>query len=143
MLLKVSELTIRTDLDNQSGGQPFSVEEVDFDIVSPDALDLALKEAEVIKVLDEIVVSIPTLDSAHMCFHINHSDLLSLVFDHCRIEATIREKVSETLSKLNIGSWSWQKIKNELRSPLVGASATSVDDLQKFDFRGMNSVTND
>jgi translation initiation factor 2-alpha kinase 4 len=107
--------------------------------VSSNALDLALKEAEVIKVLDEIVISIPTLDSAYMCFHINHSDLLSLIFDHCRIEANIRAQVSETLSKLNIGSWSWQKIKNELRSPVVGASATSVDDLQNFDFRGMSS----
>lgn len=122
--------------DRQSGAQPQTVDEVDFDIVSLDALDLALKEAEVIKVLDEIVSSIPILDSSHMCFHINHSDLLSLIFDHCRIEPTIREAVAETLSKLNVGSWSWQKIKNELRSPLIGVSSTSADDLQKFDFRG-------
>ncbi|CAG8962148.1 hypothetical protein HYFRA_00005194 [Hymenoscyphus fraxineus] len=121
--------------DRQSGAQPQTVDEVDFDIVSLDALDLALKEAELIKVLDEIVSNIPTLDSTHMCFHINHSDLLGLIFDHCRIEPTIREKVAETLSKLNVGSWSWQKIKNELRSPLIGASSTSVDDLQNFDFR--------
>ncbi|KAG9236637.1 anticodon binding domain of tRNAs-domain-containing protein [Amylocarpus encephaloides] len=118
-----------------SGAQPMTVEEVDFDIVSSDALDLGLKEAEVIKVLDEIVISIPTLDSSYMCFHINHSDLLALIFDHCRIETAIREAVTETLSKLNIGPYSWQKIKTELRSQLIGASATSVDDLQKFDFR--------
>lgn len=35
------------------GGQPFQHLEVDFDIVSFDSLDLALKEAEVIKVIDE------------------------------------------------------------------------------------------
>jgi translation initiation factor 2-alpha kinase 4 len=136
-MTKMDMLTLIPQSDNQSGGQPFTVDEVDFDIVSPDTLDLALKEAEVIKVLDEIVISIPTLDSAHMCFHINHSDLLGLIFDHCRIEENIREKVSDTLNRLNIGAWSWQKIKNELRSPMVGVSATSVDDLQNFDFRGM------
>ncbi|EHL02003.1 putative Serine/threonine-protein kinase gcn2 [Glarea lozoyensis 74030] len=57
--------------------------------------------------------------------------------DNTAIEENIREKVSDTLNRLNIGAWSWQKIKNELRSPMVGVSATSVDDLQNFDFRGI------
>jgi translation initiation factor 2-alpha kinase 4 len=76
--------------DRQSGGQPQTVAEVDFDIVSADSLDLALKEAEVIKVLDEIVTSFPSLASSQMCIHLNHSDLLSLIFDFCRIEQSIR-----------------------------------------------------
>lgn len=123
--------------DRQLGGQPQSFGEVDFDIVSTDSLDLALKEAEVIKVLDEITCSFPSLEATQMCFHINHSDLLSLIFDFCRIEPSIRQLVSDTLSKLNVQQWTWQKIKTELRSPLIGVSATSVDDLQRFDFRGM------
>jgi len=123
--------------DKQSGGQPQTFGEVDFDIVSTDSLDLALKEAEVIKVLDEIVLSFPALASTQMCFHLNHSDLLDLIFDYCRIEPSIRQAVADTLSKLNIQQWTWQKIRAELRSPLIGVSATSVDDLQKFDFRGM------
>lgn len=123
--------------DRQSGGQPQSFGEVDFDIVSMDTLDLALKEAEVIKVLDEITLSFPSLASAQMCFHLNHSDLLGLIFDFCRIESSIRQDVSDTLSKLNIQHYSWQKIRTELRSPLIGVSATSVDDLQRFDFRGI------
>jgi eukaryotic translation initiation factor 2-alpha kinase 4 len=122
--------------DRQSGGQPQTFGEVDFDIVSFDTLDLALKEAEVIKVLDEIVASFPSLAATTMCFHLNHSDLLGLVFDFCRIEPGIRTAVADTLSKLNIQSWTWQKIRTELRSPLIGVSATSVDDLQRFDFRG-------
>lgn len=122
--------------DRQSGAQPQSFGEVDFDIVSIDSLDMALKEAEVIKVLDEIVTGFPSLAATQMCFEINHSDLLALVFDFCRIEAGIRQAVSDTLSKLNVQSWSWQKIQAELRSPLIGVSATSVDDLQRFDFRG-------
>jgi translation initiation factor 2-alpha kinase 4 len=123
--------------DRQSGGQPQTFGEVDFDIVSTDSLDLALKEAEVIKVLDEICTSFPALSSAQMCFHINHADLLDRIFDFCRIESSIRQAVADTLSKLNVQSWTWQKIKTELRSPLIGVSATSVDDLQRFDFRGM------
>lgn len=122
--------------DRQSGGQPQTFGEVDFDIVSTDTLDLALKEAEVIKVLDEIVASFPALAATQMCFHLNHSDLLGLIFDFCRIEPSMRQVVAETLSKLNVQSWTWQKIKAELRSPLIGVSATSVDDLQRFDFRG-------
>ena len=50
--------------------------EVDFDIISPDTLDLALKEAEMIKVLDEIVDVFPSLSP--MCFHLGHSDLLRM-----------------------------------------------------------------
>ena len=123
--------------DRESGGQPLTFGEVDFDIVSNDTLDLALKEAEVVKVLDEIVGSFPSLAAAQMCFHLNHSDLLDLIFDFCRIDPGIRQAVADTLSKLNVGSWSWQKIRTELRSPLIGVSAPSLDDLQRFDFRGM------
>jgi len=127
--------------DRQSGGQPQTFGEVDFDIVSTDTLDLALKEAEVIKVLDEICTSFPALSSTQMCFHINHADLLDRIFDFCRIDSSIRKAVADTVSKLNVQSWSWQKIKTELRSPLIGVSATSVDDLQRFDFRGTSINT--
>lgn len=123
--------------DRHDGGQPQTFGEVDFDIVSTDSLDLALKEAETIKVLDEIVTSIPSLASVQMCFHINHSDLLGLIFEFCGIEPSTRQATADTLSKLNIQQWTWQKIRAELRSPLVGLSGTSVDDLQRFDFRGM------
>lgn len=121
--------------DKHNGASPQTVGEVDFDIVSSDSLDLALKEAEVIKVLDEIVTCFPTLSTGKFCFELNHSDLLALIFDFCRIEASIREIVAETLSKLNVQKWDWPKIKAELRSPLVGVSAMSIEDLQRFDFR--------
>ncbi|KAI9746573.1 MAG: hypothetical protein M1818_000286 [Claussenomyces sp. TS43310] len=119
---------------DRPGGQPVSFGEVDFDIVS-DSLDLPLKEAEVIKVLDEITTTFPSLAATRMCFHLNHSDLLNLVFEFCKIEPSTRSAVAEILSKLNIQQWTWQKIRNELRSPLIGVSATSLDDLQQFDFR--------
>ncbi|KAI9772975.1 MAG: hypothetical protein M1840_008857 [Geoglossum simile] len=121
--------------DLYTGGQPRSHGEVDFDIVSHDSLDLALKEAEVMKVLDEIVDSFPSTKTVQMCFHINHSDLLELVMEYSRITAPQRPAVKEILSKLNVGQWTWLKIRNELRAPSLGVSSTSLDDLARFDFR--------
>lgn len=120
--------------DKHDTGQPQMFGEVDFDIVTVDTLDLALKEAEVLKVLDEIICSFPSL-LPQMCFHVGHSDLLQLIFDHCGIVPAARQATADVLSKLNIHGNTWQKIKSELRSP-VGISATSIDELQRFDFRG-------
>jgi translation initiation factor 2-alpha kinase 4 len=117
------------------GGPPRSNGEADFDILSYDTLDLALKEAEVLKVVDEVVDEFPSLASAQMCFHINHADLLDLVLDFCRISAPQRPAVKEVLSKLNINKFNFQKIRNELRAPGIGVSSTSLDDLARFDWR--------
>jgi translation initiation factor 2-alpha kinase 4 len=122
--------------DGHDGGQPNMFGEVDFDIVTTDALDLALKEAEVIKVLDEIVSTFPALSSSQMSFQIGHSDLLQLIFDFCGVQHSARRAAADVLSKLNIRNFTWLKIRTELRSPLVGVSATSVDELQRFGFRG-------
>ncbi|KAI1754479.1 serine/threonine-protein kinase gcn2 [Xylaria castorea] len=119
--------------DRHSGGQPQMIGEVDFDITSADTLDLALKEAEVIKVLDEIIETFPSTSS--MCFHLGHSDLLQLIFDYCNIDLSARQAAAESLTKLNIHSFTFQKIRAELRSPLIGISAPSIEDLRRFDFR--------
>ena len=126
--------------DKKDAGQPQMFGEVDFDIVTVDTWDLALKEAEVLKVLDEIVLTFPSLSSSQMCFHVGHSDLLQLIFEHCGVEPACRRGAADVLSKLNIHGYTWQKIRMELRSPAVGISATSVDELQRFDFRGMFPV---
>lgn len=122
--------------DRKDTGQPQIFGEVDFDIVTSDTLDLALKEAEVLKVLDEIIYAFPSLSAGQMCFHIGHSDLLQLIFEHCSIEPACRRAAADVLSRLNIHNHKWQKVRLELRSPTVGLSATSVDELQRFDFRG-------
>ncbi|KAI0840142.1 serine/threonine-protein kinase gcn2 [Hypoxylon sp. FL0890] len=119
--------------DRRNGGQPLTIGEVDFDIVSKDTLDLALKEAEVIKVLDEIIDAFPS--TSPMCFHLGHSDLLQLIFDFCNVDLSARQQTAESLSKLNIHSYTFQKIRAELRSPMIGISATSIEDLRRFDFR--------
>lgn len=122
--------------DKQDTGQPQMFGEVDFDIVTVDTLDLALKEAEVLKVLDEIIHTFPSLSSSQMCFHIGHSDILQLIFEYCGIQPSSRRAAADVLSRLNIHNHTWQKIRMELRSPAVGISATSIDELQRFDFRG-------
>lgn len=118
-----------------SGGAPRSTGEVDFDIISHDTLDLALKEAEVIKVLDEVIEEFPAFLSTQMCFHLNHADLLDLILEYCRISIPQRPEVKELLSKLNILDNNFAKIRNELRSPSLAVSSTSLDDLARFDFR--------
>ncbi|KAK8221149.1 kinase-like protein [Phyllosticta capitalensis] len=121
--------------DSFTGGAPRSSGEADFDIISYNSLDLALKEAEVIKVMDEVLDELPSLASSQVCFHLNHSDLLELIMESCRIAPSLRRSVKDILSRLNIQQWSWQKIRQDLRSPAVGVSSTSLDDLAKFDFR--------
>ncbi|KAL4883321.1 anticodon binding domain of tRNAs-domain-containing protein [Aspergillus karnatakaensis] len=121
--------------DNSHGGEPRTHKEVDFDIVSRNTLDLALKEAEVIKVLDEIIEDFPPLRASPMCFMINHSDLLQLIMDFCRIKSSQIPLVKEVISRLNIGKYSMQKIRSDLRSPAIGVASTSLDELARFDFR--------
>ncbi|MCJ1402394.1 hypothetical protein MMC11_005614 [Xylographa trunciseda] len=117
------------------GSHPKSHREVDFDIASYDNLDLAIREAEVIKVIDEIIEVFPSLDSANMCYHVGHSRLLDCILAFCDIAEEKWDVVKESLSKLNIGQWTWAKIRNELRAPGIAVPSTSLDDLQRFDFR--------
>ncbi|KAL2865631.1 putative protein kinase (Gcn2) [Aspergillus lucknowensis] len=121
--------------DTPLGAEPRIHKEVDFDIVSHNTLDLALKEAEVIKVLDEIIEEFPPLRASPMCFLINHSDLLQLIMDFCRITTPQIPLVKEVMSKLNVGKWPMQRIRRELRSPAIGVASTSLDELARFDFR--------
>jgi translation initiation factor 2-alpha kinase 4 len=124
--------------ESTHGSEPRTHGEVDFDIVSHNTLDLALKEAEVIKVLDEIIEEFPPLRSSPMCFLINHSDLLQLIMEFCRVTPSQIPLAKETISKLNVGKWTMQKLRSELRSPAIGVASTSLDDLARFDFRGMS-----
>lgn len=121
--------------DTYTGGAPRTSGEADFDVVSHTISDLALEEAEVLKVLDEVIDEFPPLSATHMCFHLNHSSLLDLILDFCRIPTSQRQDVKEVLSKLNIHNFTWQKIRNELRLPTIGVSSTSLDDLARFDWR--------
>lgn len=115
--------------------QPKIFGEANFDIVSESSLNLALHEAEVIKVIDEILDTFPSLASVQMCYHINHAQLLDAILRFCDIEASKWPVVKETISKLHIGEWTWPKVRHELRGPSIAVAATSLDELERFDFR--------
>ena len=120
---------------DRSLDQPKIYGEVNFDIVSQNSLNLALHEAEVLKVIDEILDTFPSFSSVQMCYHINHSQLLDAILRFCVIEASKWPAVKETVSKLHTGEWTWAKVRHELRGPSIAVAATSLDELERFDFR--------
>ncbi|KAK4995059.1 eukaryotic translation initiation factor 2-alpha kinase [Elasticomyces elasticus] len=119
--------------DAVTGGPPRSNNEADFDIVS-DEPDTVI-DAEVLKVVDEVIDAIPSLASSQVCYHVNHTNILEVIMDFCRIGPAQRQPVKEVLSKLNFHQVTWQKVRAELRSPLLGIQSTSLDDMGRFDFR--------
>lgn len=118
-----------------SGGHPRVVGEVDFDIISYNSLDLALREAEAIKVLDEIVDEFPSMAAVPMCYHINHSRILDAVLDACDVPPPKKSAVKEVISRLHTGEHTWATIRSELRNPPVSVPATSIEELITYDFR--------
>ncbi|KAK9367122.1 kinase-like domain-containing protein [Lipomyces kononenkoae] len=123
----------RSEDPGGGGGEPRAYAEVDFDILSHDPSGYAVEEAEVMKVLDQIVNEFLVSDKLHVFFYLNHADLLEMIMDACRINQAQRPAVLMLLSKLNM-SLSMKDIKNELRAKSTVSSA-ALDDLDKFDFR--------
>lgn len=121
--------------DALNNGAPRTAREADFDIVTHEAENLALQEAEVVKVMDELLDSFPSLTIAPMCFHLSHSDLLETILSFCRIPEAQTLAVKEVLGRLNIQSMTWPKIRAELRGSTIAIPATSLDDMAQFDFR--------
>lgn len=121
--------------ESPSGGAPRNNREADFDIVSYTSKDLALAEAEIIKGVDDILNEFPCFTKTAMCFHISHTGLLDIILEHCRVSPSQWGAAKEVLGKLNIGPWTWQKIRTELRSPTINIASTSLDELAQFDFR--------
>ncbi|KAI9887799.1 MAG: hypothetical protein M1823_000321 [Watsoniomyces obsoletus] len=116
-----------------SGRQPRGRGEVDFDIISRDTVDLALKDAEVIGTLNEVIDAFPSYSNITMFFHINHAELLDIIMEFARIELSRRPRVLDALSFLTTSQWAG--VSADLRSPSVGISSTSVDVLSRFEFR--------
>lgn len=121
--------------DNFKGGPPAVNEEVDFDIVDNGSTDeQALNDAEVLKVMNEIACEMPLFAaSATISFHINHSDILNAILNHCRVPLAQHAVVKEMISRLGFHQHTWSKLRVELRK--AGLPDTTLDDLQQFDFR--------
>jgi len=125
---------------SRAGEEPKRFPEVDFDIVSHGVNDLTLREAEVIKVLDEIVTELPALDTKSWIIYLNHGDLLDLILDFTRIRKADFAKVKQALSPLNVrtkvGTTTWTQVRQDLRSTRINIPETCVSDLAKFDLAG-------
>ncbi|KAK6368089.1 eukaryotic translation initiation factor 2-alpha kinase [Exophiala oligosperma] len=118
------------------GNQPRQVPEVDFDFVSQSARDLSLKEAEVIKVMDEILHEFPALAAREWTIYLTHADLIDIVLDFCRIKSHDVPQVKQALSYLSTGDGKWEKVRERLRSTAINIAETSVTDLSKFNVVG-------
>ncbi|KAF3908739.1 hypothetical protein AA313_de0206058 [Arthrobotrys entomopaga] len=116
-------------------GQPSTHGEVVFDIMSKSSRDFELKEAETIKVVDEIIDSFAFFKNAKMGFNINHSDVLRLILDFCGIEQAERKALLKELSKLWTTDQKWDSIIRDLRTAKVNISAASIAELRRFDWR--------
>lgn len=117
----------------KEGAEVASYGEAAFDIVS-DSQDLTLKEAEAMKVLEEIAATFPCLNPENMCFNVNHSDILNLVFDHCCVQVEYRDVVISLIAQLSVGDTTWVEMERSLQDR--GLAKTSVIKLQDFIFRG-------
>ncbi|KAL9100170.1 MAG: hypothetical protein Q9163_004420 [Psora crenata] len=109
--------------------------EADFDIVRTNTSNLALDEAEVLKIVDEVLDVFPNLSNTPMCYHLNHSRLLDRILMSCDIDQGKWFAIKETMSKLNTADWSWTRVRHELRAPPISMTSTSLDELELFDFR--------
>lgn len=107
--------------------------EAAFDIIS-DGHDLAIKEAEAMKVLQEIGDTFPCLAGQSVCFNINHSEILALAFDHCGVQTEHRDKAIDHLATLSVIGVTWQQVERNLAAD--GLSKTSILKLHEFIFRG-------
>lgn len=114
---------------------PKVIGEVDFNIVSHGRLDHAIREAEIIKTVDEVIDSFPSLAAVQLCYHVNHSRVLDAILKFCRIDQYKRPAVKDEISKLNFDDWTWWKLKHNLRAPPFNIAATSLEELKRFDFR--------
>ena len=119
---------------NPVGGQPRVFAEVDFDIVNSTSNCSMIPEAEVLKVVDEIIEEFPLSNAGDYCFYITHANIVDAIFDCCRVPCDIRRGVCSVLSKL--GKVSAGQIRKQLMVEYQ-LPRSICDELELFDFRGM------
>src|SRR4051812_8629133 len=66
------------------GVQPRAVHAIDFDIVHTNTSPM-VPDAEVIKVVEEILDEFPPYKSGGFCFLINHVGITDAIFDSCHV----------------------------------------------------------
>lgn len=121
--------------ENSVGGQPQIVYEADFDIVTH-SLAPMVTDAEVIKVVDELLEEFPPFKATNgVFFMINHTVLVEAIFDNCRIPSEIRPGVYTILGQLGRQYQHMSQVRNQLMSA-YHLPRSVLDELELFDRKG-------
>lgn len=126
------EYVYRPDSSTASS-EPAKFIEVDFDIITDDAVDLAYNDAEVIKVIDEIITLFPIFQPNSTSILVNHCGILDAIFDFCGIDKAQTQIVIGIMSQVGFTK-TMNAAKTELRSQLK-IPITVLHDLEQFDFK--------
>lgn len=122
----------RTD-DENKGSHPKKRTEICFDIVTPNALDSDLHEAETLKVLDEVIDLFPCFKPGNVSIYINHTDVLDSILRHCTFREHQNSSALLLLGHPGIGPAPSDR-KLQLLSEF-SLSSTALNDLELFGFR--------
>ena len=120
---------------------PLTDDVVDFNIMTqtPNGDDESLKDAELIKVLDEVVCKMPPFAAGSTSLiQLNHSEILGAILQYCRVDLAKQSRVTKVLSRLGFEN-DWPNTKSTLLGE-CGLSSTAVDDLRQFNW---SSPTNE
>ncbi|KAF9926747.1 hypothetical protein FBU30_003741 [Linnemannia zychae] len=121
--------------ENTVGGQPQIVYEVDFDIVH-NTPNLMVTDAELIKVVDELLEEFPPYKSINgVFFLVNHTTVVEAIFDNCRIPSEIRSGVYTILGQLGRQYQHMSQVRNHLMS-VYHLPRSVLDELELFDRKG-------
>ncbi|KAI7870432.1 kinase-like domain-containing protein [Spinellus fusiger] len=119
--------------ENTTGGQPEAVLEADFDIVHKDTTPM-VPDAEVLKVVEEVLEDLPPYKNGGFYFVLNHSGITDLILDNCRVPDDIRKGVLVALSSLG-RSASFASVRNVLKLKFHFQRSV-LDELSMFHMQG-------
>ncbi|KAG1140239.1 hypothetical protein G6F37_009236 [Rhizopus arrhizus] len=120
--------------ENQSGGQPEAVLEADFDIVHRETAAFMVPDAEVLKVVEEVLDELPPYKNGNFYFMINHTNIADLILDSCRVPPDIRKGVLVALSSLGRVP-SFAAVRNVLKLKFH-IQRSVLDELSLFNIQG-------
>ncbi|KAG0168524.1 hypothetical protein DFQ29_010105, partial [Apophysomyces sp. BC1021] len=119
--------------ENPAGGQPESVLEADFDIVHKDTTPM-VPDAEVLKVVEEVLEELPPYKNGRFYFLLNHSGITDLILDSCRVPIDVRKGVMVALSSLGRNT-SFSSVRNVLKLKFH-LQRSVLDELSIFNVQG-------
>ncbi|KXT12899.1 hypothetical protein AC579_10461 [Pseudocercospora musae] len=119
--------------DPRNGGPPKNTVEADFDIINNgEDKDIAINDAEILKVMDEVLFELPLFaPDGSVYYWITHGSLVEAIMDYCRVSHEHRSQVQNLVSRLGFDR-AWDGLQSELRK--VGLTDTTLADLKKLDW---------